>query len=129
MAWTERQQAMLRAMGIAVWTPPSLPALDDALVAAPDSPVDELPPVNLVAARPVVAEPAPTAAQSPAAEGPRAALAAPTAAPSAQRVAMGNVAAMDWPTLREAIAGCQACKLCESRTQTVFGVGHPTPIG
>jgi DNA polymerase len=38
---------------------------------------------------------------------------------------MGSVADMDWPSLRQAIATCQACKLCESRTQTVFGVGHP----
>lgn len=31
---------------------------------------------------------------------------------------------MDWPALREAVAGCQACGLCQSRTQPVFGVGH-----
>ncbi|HSW04993.1 uracil-DNA glycosylase [Aquabacterium sp.] len=34
------------------------------------------------------------------------------------------VATLDWPALREAVAGCRACSLCESRTQTVFGVGH-----
>uniref|UniRef100_UPI0025C06B1E uracil-DNA glycosylase n=1 Tax=Aquabacterium sp. TaxID=1872578 RepID=UPI0025C06B1E len=27
--------------------------------------------------------------------------------------------------LQAAVAGCQACTLCQSRTQTVFGVGHP----
>jgi DNA polymerase len=32
---------------------------------------------------------------------------------------------MDWPALREAVAACRACGLCEGRTQTVFGVGHP----
>jgi uracil-DNA glycosylase len=32
---------------------------------------------------------------------------------------------MGWPALREAVAGCQACPLCEKRSQTVFGVGHP----
>ena len=32
---------------------------------------------------------------------------------------------MGWTALREAVAACQACTLCESRTQTVFGVGHP----
>jgi DNA polymerase len=32
---------------------------------------------------------------------------------------------MDWPALREAVAGCRACGLCETRQQTVFGVGHP----
>lgn len=31
---------------------------------------------------------------------------------------------MDWPALRDAVAGCQACGLCESRKQTVFGVGN-----
>jgi DNA polymerase len=32
---------------------------------------------------------------------------------------------MDWGTLRDAVAACTACKLCESRRQTVFGVGNP----
>lgn len=32
---------------------------------------------------------------------------------------------MGWPALRDAVAGCQACALCEKRGQTVFGVGHP----
>jgi DNA polymerase len=35
------------------------------------------------------------------------------------------IAAMDWPALREAVAGCRACALCDSRRQTVFGAGHP----
>jgi DNA polymerase len=35
-----------------------------------------------------------------------------------------TVAAMDWPELRAAVAACRACELCESRTQTVFGVGN-----
>jgi len=28
-----------------------------------------------------------------------------------------------WPALRESVAACTACGLCEGRTQTVFGVG------
>jgi DNA polymerase len=35
------------------------------------------------------------------------------------------VATLDWPALREAVAACRACGLCETRRQTVFGVGHP----
>lgn len=35
----------------------------------------------------------------------------------------GAVAGMDWPQLKAAVAGCRGCKLCEGRTQTVFGVG------
>jgi DNA polymerase len=34
------------------------------------------------------------------------------------------VARMDWTALREAVAGCRACALCGTRTQTVFGVGN-----
>jgi len=29
----------------------------------------------------------------------------------------------DWAVLRERVAGCTACELCKTRTQTVFGVG------
>ena len=32
---------------------------------------------------------------------------------------------LDWSPLREAVAGCTACTLHETRTQTVFGVGSP----
>ena len=31
---------------------------------------------------------------------------------------------MDWPALRSAVASCRACGLCESRRNTVFGVGN-----
>jgi uracil-DNA glycosylase len=31
----------------------------------------------------------------------------------------------DWSALRAEVAACRACGLCESRTQPVFGVGHP----
>ncbi|MGN5480818.1 hypothetical protein ACTMU2_41185 [Cupriavidus basilensis] len=33
------------------------------------------------------------------------------------------IAAMDWPALDAAVAGCTACGLCHTRTNTVFGVG------
>jgi DNA polymerase len=97
MAWTERQQAMLREMGLRSWQP--------APAAAPAPAVIETPPAP-VAIRP---QPAPQ----------------PVAAPARPSVAPGAVATLDWPALREAVAACRACGLCESRTQTVFGVGHP----
>ena len=34
------------------------------------------------------------------------------------------VSSLDWPALQAAVSACRACGLCESRTQTVFGVGH-----
>jgi len=35
-----------------------------------------------------------------------------------------NVGELDWQALRVRVAGCRLCKLHESRTQTVFGVGN-----
>ena len=43
------------------------------------------------------------------------------AEPSARAKA---IAGMDWPALRESVAACRACALCEGRKQTVFGVGN-----
>ena len=35
-----------------------------------------------------------------------------------------DVAALDWDALQARVAGCTACGLCQSRSRTVFGVGH-----
>jgi uracil-DNA glycosylase len=112
MRWTERQRAMLDAMGITVW-PPAAPS--DAIVAAPAPQRD--PPHRPSANRAAVAT----------AIAPRvvAAQAAPAAAPDAGRSAREQeIAALDWQPLRERVAACRACRLCEGRTQTVFGVGN-----
>lgn len=34
---------------------------------------------------------------------------------------------LSWSELQDAVPQCRACKLCDSRTQTVFGVGDATP--
>ena len=34
------------------------------------------------------------------------------------------IARLGWRELRETVAECRACSLCETRKQTVFGVGH-----
>jgi DNA polymerase len=34
-----------------------------------------------------------------------------------------TIAAMEWPALEAAVAGCTACGLCTTRTNTVLGVG------
>lgn len=105
--WSERQQAMLREMGVTLWLPP-VPAeapLPEAAMPEP-APAPAPPPVRM--SRPVAA---PAEANSSSAPRPLA------ARPS-------GVAAMDWPALREAVAGCEACGLCRSRRNTVFGVGH-----
>lgn len=96
MAWSEHQHRLLRAIGLRLWSPP---AAGEPLTAPPDDVV--------VPARP--AAPAPRAAHAP---------------PSPSPAAVSAVAGLDWPALREAVAGCRACGLCETRSQTVFGVGH-----
>ncbi|ABM93265.1 uracil-DNA glycosylase [Methylibium petroleiphilum] len=97
MVWDERQAAMLAEMGIRVWQAPAAAAspVIDAKVEAAVSPV---------------------AAASPAPVVPRVAV--------ARGARPEDVEAMDWPTLRAAVAGCTACGLCRGRTNTVFGVGH-----
>lgn len=97
MHWDERQRAMLREMGIRLWSPPSDPVAGSA-----DSP--------LPAAEPETGEAAGASRAPPAVARP-----APASA----------VATLDWPELRSAVAACTACPLCEGRRQTVFGVGHP----
>ncbi|MCY1342333.1 uracil-DNA glycosylase, family 4 [compost metagenome] len=42
---------------------------------------------------------------------------------SAQAGREAAIAAMAWPALDAAVAGCTACGLCQTRTNTVFGVG------
>jgi DNA polymerase len=37
----------------------------------------------------------------------------------------GREAGVDWPELRARVAACTRCTLCNTRTQTVFGVGNP----
>jgi uracil-DNA glycosylase len=36
-----------------------------------------------------------------------------------------DLATLDWDQLQQRIAACEKCSLCQSRTQTVFGVGNP----
>ena len=124
MQWSERQRLMLAEMGIRVWDAPERAGdgLGDSAIVVADSNaalsaaaagavVRSSPPATTTVAR--VAEPAarfvPSAPSTTATEPP----------------ASVAAAGLDWPQLRAAVASCTACMLCESRTQTVFGVGHP----
>ncbi len=103
--WSERQQAMLREMGVTLWLPPQT---DGVQAPAPAAMPGSAPaPVRMI--RPVAAS---------------AAEVTPPSAPRPLAARPSGVAAMDWPALREAVAGCEACGLCRSRRNTVFGVGH-----
>ncbi|HSM21369.1 MAG TPA: uracil-DNA glycosylase [Rubrivivax sp.] len=48
----------------------------------------------------------------------------PPAQPAPLAVGRADVSTLDWPALRQSVADCRACSLCQSRRQTVFGTGH-----
>ena len=100
MAWSERQHALMRGLGLRLWSPP-----ERAPVVAP-------PPLLPPSAPPTPPPPALRVSE-------------PMAAPLRPLSRALSSAGLDWPALREAVAACRACGLCEGRTQTVFGVGHP----
>ncbi len=106
-----RQRAMLKAMGITVWSPTA--------EKAPVSTATESP--SQVALTP-----------APAARSPRTAPVAPpsnapvVAAPLVQRPAINAsaLAGLDAEALAQTIATCRACALCEGRRHAVAGGGH-----
>jgi DNA polymerase len=128
MGWTERQRAMLAEMGLRVWVPGAEampePTPTSTLERAPQPGIEN----HAREARAVSEVQAPVSVVARAGEASSA-----TQAPALEsRVDIPmtgtrptGVAGMDWSALREAVAGCTACKLCTGRTQTVFGTGHP----
>ncbi len=99
-----RQRAMLEEMGVRVFRPElPLGRMDDAPPSPPPGGEAAVP-----AARVAVARPATVAHAAP--------ISVPRAVP-------GEIAGMDWDALQQAVASCQACGLCKSRKNTVFGVG------
>lgn len=148
MSWTDRQRAMLEAMGLKLWTPPAAAEAGSPAKVAADAtaaPAAAAPPRAVPVSAPVagpatrvppadaevaVAEPPPRRAPEP---SPRtapvaapvlAAAAADAALAQARGLARETIARLDWPGLRDEVAQCRACALCESRKHTVFGVGN-----
>jgi DNA polymerase len=127
-----RQRAMLQEMHVRVWWPdapvppveaePSTPAAPaaspPAASAAPAVQARATPEAARPAAPAVVARPAPAPMSAPAVVRPLR---------SVDEGRASAVAAMDWQALQQAVADCTACKLCESRKNTVFGVGPAAP--
>jgi uracil-DNA glycosylase family 4 len=74
------------------------------------------------AARPAAAVPPEMAAPQRAAK-PREAAALRDVEPLREAIA-AREAGVDWPELRARVAACTRCTLCNTRTQTVFGVGN-----
>ena len=118
-----RQRAMLSAMGITHWWPEAPAEAADGVAvapapaeAAPTGTPTTQPPSAAPGAPPGVATMAPRSA-APVAERP---LAQGVAVPPAS----GAAANLDWPGLQAAVAACTGCGLCQTRRNTVFGVGQ-----
>ena len=146
MSWNERQRRMLAAMGVRLWSPAAsaTPAVAAAVVAeaATETAVAEraveapaTPPE--ARERPLAPPPVPTPSPAtplvrPPAPPPRATTSIAAAAQSVQDAIVdpmlaeraATIATLAWGPLQDAVAACTACGLCESRRQTVFGVGH-----
>ncbi len=115
MVWSDRQVAMLAEMGIHL----RLPTSEGGAVSEAAETVVETAaaPVAAPIAPPSVA-PVAAPVTAPIAWVPDAARAAPPIDPASP------VATMGWDALAEAVAGCRACELCDSRHNTVFGTGN-----
>lgn len=131
----ERQRAMLGAMGIELWMPEKNE--QNAALAHTESASSAINSIANEAAKPVHtappelrAAPVATPITAPAANRPSAAP-APQAPPRAQPIAASlspkpeGIEHMGWSELQATVKDCQACGLCQSRKNTVFGVGAP----
>lgn len=112
MSWTPRQVSMLEAMGLRLWTRP----VGDQPVHRPSRASSSAAALRARPAQRINDE-----GLDPRSANPGAAQAGARPDPARE---LAGVATMDWPALREAVSQCRACGLCQSRTQTVFGVGH-----
>lgn len=114
-----RQRAMLQEMNVRVWWPETAPEAEAAVAEAPAA--QTAAPAARVPAPPIAPKvPVPVRADSP----------APATAPAITPVIAlrpSGIEDMGWPALQTAVAGCQACKLCTTRKNTVFGVGRAAP--
>lgn len=110
-----RRARLLRALDLEVWRPRGAVSepVADAAAAAPvptriDAPV---PPPSARSPRPAAAPIRPAAPPLPG------------LLPDAEPAEPPYVAPADWAGLAEAVRTCTRCKLCKTRTNTVFGVG------
>lgn len=110
-----RRRAMLREMGIELFWPEPV-AIEPAAAIAE----------TVIARAAAAAEATPARARMPEAVPAPAAPVAPAArAPAVARDRIPGIGSMEWDALKQAVADCRACKLCEGRSNTVFGVGVP----
>ncbi len=123
-----RQRAMLQEMGVRVWWPePAEAAPVDAVASASASPPKASASQDIQ--RPVLCIPSATATAASAVAPAVAGVPPPaSSADTPSRARPEGVDHMDWPTLQQAVAHCQACGLCQRRQHAVFGMGGLAPL-
>jgi DNA polymerase len=130
----KRQRAMLAEMGVRVWSPMSevavmgAPAVETlAADTSTSAPADEA--HSFAAASDLATQAIASAAghESTARQLPAPVAKAEPAPILIQRP--DGVDQMDWSALHSTVTSCQACTLCGSRQNTVFGVGAPAADG
>ncbi|MBO4120363.1 uracil-DNA glycosylase [Cupriavidus gilardii] len=105
-----RRALFLEALGIGTeWVPRHASAPTAVVPNAPSAEAAPRQPVIPIVPDDDLPLPAPEVAEDRAAEG------------AVERA--DDIATLDWQALEARVAGCTACQLCSTRTQTVFGVG------
>jgi uracil-DNA glycosylase family 4 len=119
-----RRKRYLKALGIDVWRQRGATAEADNHAEASADAVAALAPGVTAQATPVVAS-KPAAAATPRRRPPTPVPdRAPETAPTPTVLVERPPVPADWEGLRAMVKDCTACKLCATRTQTVFGVGN-----
>lgn len=122
MAWSERQRRMLAEMGLPPWLTPAMPKDDVPAARADAGPAADAVVVDLPSSVP----PAEPQQRRPDPPQPRAPVGTAPAGAATSVALRSGLADIGWDGLRATVESCTACSLCQGRTQTVFGVGHPS---
>jgi len=143
----KRQRAMLAEMGVRVWSPMSeaavmgVPAVETLMADTSAASAVSLPAEAVMQAHAdeahgfAAASELATQAIASAAGYEQAVRQIPTAHVAKVEAAPlliqrpEGIDQMDWPALHTTVSSCQACTLCGTRQNTVFGVGAPTKEG
>ncbi|HSO83746.1 uracil-DNA glycosylase [Thiocapsa sp.] len=131
-----RRLDYLGAMGVDVWVPRHVAAgtvdsAEETVLVEPASPVPGQAAPNSVPPSPQPAHPAPPVRAMapevvPNPVAPEPVASGPVEPDPSDGPLSPDPAKMDWDALETAVSGCRACGLCETRTNTVFGVGSRT---
>ena len=113
----DRQRAMLDAMGVTVWWPQQAPVLAPVAVTSTAIDVEANKSIQTSQKAELVGE-------EQFALPHRTAVPAPVATRASPPRVNAALATQTWPELQAGVGQCQACGLCQTRKNTVFGVGQ-----